>query len=235
MLLPKYADNQQAEAFVTQYIKLIEDEPERPSHAPSPYFVSCFSQLEDDLSQWRSYSGGENGYALGFLASNLFGAANSVLVKVNYDKSLHEKLASEIAESTLKFFLEGLSERQGEDTKKWPEEFLTFWDPFITRLAPMVKDPSFSAEQEYRVIHEFHRDELKDMVILQKKTMMSRHLRLSFPLGGEAWVPRLPISKVIVGPCRHREISRISVDTLLRKMGYGTGKVFSSVRPFQET
>ena len=220
--------------FISDYVKLVEEEPDHPAHAPSPFFVTCFSQMEDDLSQWRSYSGGENGYALGFSAGALFGVPNSWLVRVNYEKGLHEKLASAVAEATIRFFKEGLINERAETPAKWKEEFLTFWDPFITRLAPMVKDSSFAAEQEYRIVHEFQRCELKDVTFVQKKTMMSRHLPLAFPRGIEAWVPRLPLERVIVGPCRHLEITRISVDTLLRKMGYGSGRVASSLRPFQE-
>lgn len=32
--------------------------------------------------------------------------------------------------------------------------------------------------------------------------------------------PRLPITGIVVGPCRHKEISRISVGDLLRTYGY---------------
>ena len=32
--------------------------------------------------------------------------------------------------------------------------------------------------------------------------------------------PRLPIPGIVVGPCRHKEISRISVGDLLRTYGY---------------
>jgi hypothetical protein len=234
-LLAKYATDPKIESFVKKFLKLIEEEPERPNHAPSPFFVTCFSHHEDDLSQWRSYCGGENGYAIGFVASNLFGTSNSVTVRVNYDAALHQSVASEIADKTVQFFRDGLDNKRAATAEEWEEEFLAFWDPYITRLAPMVKDPGFAAENEYRIIHELHVAELKDMKFIQKKTMMARHLPLSFPRGGEAWVPRLPIEKVLVGPCRHREISRVSVDTLMRKMGYGSGKVFSSQRPFQET
>ena len=30
------------------------------------HFVACFSEVEDDLGQWRGYGGGECGYAIGF-------------------------------------------------------------------------------------------------------------------------------------------------------------------------
>jgi len=30
------------------------------------HFVACFSEVEDDLGQWRGYGGGQCGYAIGF-------------------------------------------------------------------------------------------------------------------------------------------------------------------------
>jgi len=213
----------------------IEEEPDFPNHAPSAFFVACFSAEEDDLSQWRSYGLGENGYAIGLRAKNLFGSLNSILVRVNYDKELHEKIASEVAEATVRFFREGVNNKRAATISTWEDEFLAAWDLEITYLAPLVKDPCFKAENEYRIIHVFNTGEIKDLKFIQKETMMARHLPLSLPLGGEAWVPRLPIERVIVGPCRHREITRVSVDTLLRKMGYGTGRVIASKRPFQKT
>jgi hypothetical protein len=233
-LLPTYAADGAVESALKKYIKLIEEEPERPNHAPSLFFVSCFSEQEDDLSQWRSYCGGENGYAIGLAAARMFVDGNSLLARVNYDIELHQKIAAEIAEKTVEFFRDGLNKNRAATAEKWEEEFFNFWDPYISRLAPMVKDPGFAAEREYRIIHELQVSELMNLRFIQKKTMMSRHLPLAFPFGGEAWVPRLPIEKVIVGPCRHREITRVSVDTLMRKMGYGTGRTFSSKRPFQE-
>jgi hypothetical protein len=53
-LLPAHADDAVVTDFLTSYIKLAEEEPDRPNHAPSPFFVTCFSQMEDDLSQWRT-------------------------------------------------------------------------------------------------------------------------------------------------------------------------------------
>lgn len=233
-LLPKYAGNAEVESGLKDYIKLLEEEPDHPNHAPSPFFVTCFSEEEDDLTQWRSYCGGENGYAIGLSIDRMWVDGNSLLVRVNYDEKMHEQVANAIAEKTVEFFLEGLKNNRAATAEEWKKEFFAFWDPYISRLAPMVKDPGFAAEKEYRIVHEFQIGELKNLKFAQKKTLFSRHLPLSFPAGGEAWVPRLPIAKILIGPCRHKEITRISVDTLLRKMGYGTGLVFSSKRPFQE-
>lgn len=233
-VLSKCIGDERVKKFLTRYMKLLEDSAMSPSHAPSPFFVACFSREEDSLSQWRAYCGGENGYAIAFKAKNL-SCPSTALVKVNYDGALHTKIADEVAEATARFYAEGLGEKDTAQAEAWENEFLNAWDVKISYLAPLVKDPGFSAENEYRIIREFTPADLKNTIIVQKKTMMTRHVSLCFPLGGEAWVPRLPIEKVMVGPCRHPSITGISVDTMLRKMGYGTGRVVHSKRPLQET
>ncbi|MGB6828967.1 MAG: DUF2971 domain-containing protein [Terracidiphilus sp.] len=71
---------------------------ENLGYSPASFhFVSCFSEEKDDLSQWRAYGGGENGYAIGFLAADLCGIPNSMLVRVNYDSELHQALAKKAA------------------------------------------------------------------------------------------------------------------------------------------
>jgi len=149
--------------------------------------------------------------------------------RVNYDPVMHVALAKEVAEATLRFYKEGLAAGVGD----WDNVFLNAWDPALTQLAPFAKDPGFSAEKEVRVIHQLQDYEVAQLKVRQRKTMMSRHLPMRFPSVGQT--QRFPISKVIVGPCRHREITRISVDTLLRTHGYPSGLVTSSARPYQET
>jgi hypothetical protein len=223
-------DSDQPEAGVAKrYIELLQDDDAAPNSAALPYFVTCFSSLEDDLSQWRSYGGGENGYAIGVLTKDLFGTPNSLVGRVNYDRELHGTLAEEVAEATLRLYKEGLGAGIGD----WDNVFLNAWDWALTQLAPLVKDPGFVAEKEVRVIHQLQDCEVAQLKVRQRKTMMSRHLPMKFPSAGQA--PRFPVSKVIVGPCRHREITRISVDTLLRTHGYQGVHVLSSSRPYQET
>jgi hypothetical protein len=212
--------------FAKHFAELLQDDDAAPNSAGLPYFVSCFSSLEDDLSQWKSYGRGENGYAIGVLTKDLFG---TIVGQVNYDPEIHKALAKETAEATIRFYKEGLEAGIGD----WENVFLPAWDSALTQLAPLAKDPGFSAEKEVRVIHQLQDFEIAQLKVRQRKTMMSRHLPMRFPSVGQS--PRFPISKVIVGPCRHREVTRISVDTLLRTHGYPSGLVMSSVRPYQET
>jgi hypothetical protein len=140
------------------------------------------------------------------------------------------KVANEAAEATIRFYKEGLD--PGIDN--WDERFLTAWDSALTQVAPVIKDPGFEREKEVRVIHQLQVQEISELRVLQRKTMMSRHLPIRFPAGGNSRWSRIPIHRVMVGPSRHKEISRISVDTLLRTHGYQTGMVVSSARPYQE-
>ena len=228
--LPKYAGTPGGE-LVKKYLGYLEENPDFPLHAPNPHFVACFSKQEDDLSQWRSYCGGENGYAIGFRVGDLFGLPLATVVRVNYDRAQHEKAAAEVAEATVRFFSEGLAKNLAPTVEQWGNDFLTWWDTALSFISPMIKDPGFKAEEEYRIVRPlFEADGLSEMKFIQKSTMMSRHLPLRLPAGGGN---RLPITKVFVGPGRHREITRISVDALMRQKGYAGGLVFSSERPFQ--
>jgi hypothetical protein len=215
---------------VKRYVELLDDTDATPNNMHLPYFVCCFSALEDDLSQWRSYGGGENGYAIGIRVRDLFGASNSLVVRVDYNRDKHLKLAVQAAEATVRFYKEGLEAA----IPNWDEVFLAVWDVSLTQLAPALKDPGFELEREVRVIHQLNQLELPDLRVLQRKTMMSRHLPMRFPAGAPVHRPRIPIHRIMVGPSRHKAISAVSVDTLLRTHGYAGGVVFSSARPFQE-
>lgn len=208
-----------------------------PINAASKWFVTCFSKQRDDLSQWRAYSGGENGFAIGFTAGGFYRlGARYTLVRINYDGELHRNLATKIARATLQFFREGFAKRSGAASQQWVNEFMTEWDTMLSYLAPMLKDPAFRSEQEYRVMHELNLEDLPDMKFVQKGSLISRHLPRSYTSEfGELPSGRLPIREILVGPSRHKEISAVSVHTLLRQKGYDSVVVGVSAIPFQST
>ena len=150
-------------------------------------------------------------------------------------------MAQNVANATVAFFKEGLHARPTGEINTdaidgWATEFLGVWEKLVGRLAPLVKDPAFRGENEYRIIHELQVHELGQLLFRQKQTLMSRHLPLIFPPPNYATKSQLlPIMEVMVGPSRHKEISRISVETLLRHRGYPAVPVTVSKIPFQMT
>jgi len=97
----------------------------------------------------------------------------------------------------------------------------------------MVKNPAFSAENKYRIIHELQSIERDNVRFRQEQSLMSRHLPLAFPPPSVA-ADLLPVVEVMVGPSRYKEISRASVDALMRQKGYSV-PVSTSMIPFQIT
>lgn len=221
--------------FLEKALSYFKEDTEYPAQSGLPYFVTCFSETADDLSQWRAYGSGENGYSIGFKAENLRAVPTSVLVRVNYDSDLHKTLAAEVAEATIIFFRDGFRNFGQDDLDRWTGDFLTAWDLAITQAAPFVKDPGFKSERECRIVKPFRAEDLGNLRFVQKNTLMSRHLPLQPGRINSIQPYRLPIAQIMVGPGRHRHVSRISVDTLLRQRGYPTGMVTTSRIPFQIT
>jgi hypothetical protein len=65
------------------------------------------------------------------------------------------------------------------------------------------------------------------MKYLQRSSMMTQHVPLR--LMTRDGHPRLPLTGVVVGPSRHKEISKIAVGDLLRTHGYSDTDVPVSV------
>ena len=121
----------------------------------SQFFVICMSKRKDDLSQWRAYGGGEGGVAIGLSPPDLrqTDASNfGYLVPVSYDAEDQQGLVAKIADMALHFFREGLKLRPGADRKAWACAFLTAFKDHIVYLAPILKDPAFFQEEEWRLI-----------------------------------------------------------------------------------
>jgi hypothetical protein len=224
-------------ALLDGALEYFKENPVFPYQAVAPQFVTCFSMERDDLSQWRAYGTGENenGYAIGFKARYLLGVPNTALIRVNYEAALHATLAERAVDAMVGFFLEAVAKHAPVDLVAFGEEFLTAWDAAIVLVAPLIKDPAFAKEQECRIVKRFQGADLGNLKFLQKATMMSRHLPLQ-PPAGNAFTPyRLPIDEVMIGPCRHPEISRTTVDTLLQQKEYPSGLVSISKVPYQAT
>jgi hypothetical protein len=224
-----------AQEFLQGVLDETEELPEMPSHADSKFFVSCFSELQDDINQWLKYGGehGENGYAIGFRAIGLRIDGNTVVVRVNYDSALHQRIAEDAARLTLEYYLEGLVGDRAENPAQWGKEFFQAWDQAIYRLSPVVKNSAFNSEREYRMVHELQSYDMPSVRYQQKSNLLGRYMDLK-PNGWEGLsVPRFPIQKVMIGPGRHKGITKRSVESLLQQMGYTGIEVLLSERPVQ--
>jgi Protein of unknown function (DUF2971) len=204
-------------------LRIVEKELQTPNKEGVGIFVLCFSKNKDDLSQWRAYGAGEGGYAIEFDPKELGLAAmrrqNAYLVKVEYDQDRQKLLLNDILDWTIKFYKEGLLEKNPSSKEEWIKEFLKAWADKVTAFAACLKHRSFKSEDEWRLLHFCVEGDVRKMHFLQKHSMMTRHIPIVFP-EDEQGRSRLPISSVMVGPSRHKEVSVVSVGDLLAAYDY---------------
>ncbi len=211
------ADETEVVTFLNSIVQFSKDN--ENSHSISKFFVTCFSGEEDDLTQWDRY-GRQNGYAIAFYARGLQREPTSTLFRVVYDNEKHETAAREIAEATVRFYFEGLNEERSKDPELWARDFLTAWDEWIYRLAPLVKAAKWKAENEFRIVHELKVAEFPIVRFAAKATMIARYIALDTPSWVKRRTPLLPIAKIFVGPGNNYALTKVSIALLLDQMGY---------------
>lgn len=185
-------------------------------------FVACFSEVEDDLSQWRGYGGGECGYAIGFRTDGILEAVKArpgaLLLPMNYDDKAQEFLVNDVLRVAQVYFLQGLK-RGLPNIEIWARDFLVAFATELDIFACFIKYPKFSAEIERRITTFLQPGERDALEFRQKRTLLARHLPLD--LGATVnGVRRLPITRIYVGPGPSQQVSRISVGDLLLKYRY---------------
>ena len=202
-----------------------EDKLRKPQLEAGGWFVACFSEDNDDLSQWRAYGGGEGGYAIGFNSLHLRKLGNQFMFlgKVEYDTTKHKAFMADLLNQTIVFFLDGLQKRRAPSKEEWISEFLPCWANFVVTFSPFIKHPKFQGEREWRLVYHFQDEEFPRMRYLQRNSMMTQHVPLQLMMQNSK--PRLPLTGIVVGPCRHKEVSLISVGDLLTTYNYSVADV----------
>jgi hypothetical protein len=209
--------------------------------------VFSFSQRKDDISQWRGYCLNVGGFCIEFDTKKLFSFLNIVdswtgkpyypyrrgkiyskkildqrkgqpcyFFKCSYDSDKNRALIKEHFDDIInKIELENESPIIGS-----AETLMK-----LNKLSTYVKDDSFKNERECRLVCNIG---VKNVKYREGKSMVMPYIELDLSgCNGE-----LPISKIIVGPTPHPELSKISIRSLLKSCGYKI-EVESSKLPYR--
>ncbi len=195
------------------------------------HFVTCFSEVEDDLGQWRGYGGGQCGYAIGFDYSKLMTALpvvrpDALLTPMNYDLTRQHFVVDDLLKNAQIFFAASLPNR---DVKRWANEFVAAFSAEMDIFACITKHPAFAAEKERRIVTRLGDGETNQLEFRQKQTLLSRHLSIDLRCDDNL----LPITRICVGPSPAQRVSQVSVGDLLIKTGYLNIPVILSSVPFR--
>ena len=191
--------------------------------------VCAFSANGDSLSQWRAYSGGGTGYAIGFDPEKLRNAAGKsgyILAPCIYEEGEQLSLMNRIVQETLDENVALLQE--GTYLEDLPGGNFSY---YLNRYALIIKNVAFKEEQEWRLI--------------SRPTSYKRE-GVSFRPGRSTIIPyqeipitdekdRLPINDVIVGPAPRPDEAAQAVRGLLisrQELSLKPTHVTNSVIPY---
>ena len=204
---------------------------EKPDFSATWHFATCFSEVEDDLGQWRGYGGGECGYAIGFNTELLVKAISArrkdaLLIPMSYEQAKHQFLVQDVIANAQCYFLAGAD--KFPDLQRWANEFLEAFAYELDVYTCMLKHPKFAGEVERRLVIPFRKEDLPSLVFSQKRTLLARHLPIDLTLDKEL----LPISRLYIGPGPAQRVSQVSAGTLMEQRGYDV-KVELSTVPYR--
>jgi hypothetical protein len=188
----------------------------------NPYrnYVTCFTTLEDDLSQWRAYSHGSAGISLAFDFRSL-GSVRTLLAPCIYEDEEKKamllfalKTLFEVAEAHLSsdprlllIHPDPLDELDlsSELKKQLPLikqninlATAKLWLPFITIL-PLFKNRAFKAEEEWRIVRlQDESSESLPLFFRARQDSLVPTLKLNVKNGAH-----IPLTGIRVGPGSH--------------------------------
>jgi hypothetical protein len=116
-------------------------------------YVTCFSEIEDSLSQWRGYCPPGFGYSLGLFGEELRKIAKPQgfeLVKCIYDPAQQREVVEAWAARTLRTLRQTLPSGVSPQTHV-EQSGHTFFTEFVT-FGPVLKDVAFRNEYEWRLV-----------------------------------------------------------------------------------
>lgn len=197
--------------------------------------VCCFSKIQDDLSQWRSY-GGETGVSLEIPLRDIpfyIGSLTSIY-DVTYALQMKYRL---IMLYILRYYSEYCN-----DIVYWGEGKIPTENDYVEQLVIHIEDlctrfknPGFSTEKEIRLVVDLRTvDRYKKYIKFRPTSslIVPYCSTADFSNYQEGTRP-LPIFSVMVGPSKNQNLTQRSVKDFLLEKGYTDAVVSMSESPYR--
>lgn len=159
-------------------------------------FAACFCEHGDLLSQWRGYSKGSYGFAVGFNSDHIYRVAeknNFRLARCIYDEAIQTKIIEEIVDGYL------------SSTATAAEV-----EASLCQVGAFFKNHHFIDEAEWRLVSPVTDITDKLVSFRSGRSMITPYFNLPLELEN----PK-PIEIVRVGPCPHEDLAISNVRMLL--------------------
>lgn len=179
------------------------------------FFISCFCENKDLLSQWRAYGANGGGYSLGFYP-NIMGidpkksGTNFDLRPVIYDQKLQEKLILNF----LNFAAQEISKLSEPDDISENPKLVNEIMMHLLEYMLMFKHPSFSEEKEWRIVQ---MAKIEDVQFRTSNNVLIPYIEIDLSLKDDLGQSHLPLSDIVIGPTNNPKRAKGSIEWLCNK------------------
>lgn len=186
---------------------------------PSVY-VTSLSADGDLLSQWRAYCERGRGFAIGLSEERLRRLPRVNIMRVVYDQDEQSKIVIALVQ----LFRPAVETAVASGNAARVRELQNIvWLPFGV-LRSVFKHPAFAEEREYRNF-------IFDPVNVQyRATVRGVVPYMALPIRSDA--DKVPIARIVVGPCLDSVLQQSSVTGLLASLGHKDVPIEASRVPF---
>ena len=219
-----------------EYDESIEDYSRELFNNKNSYYIVCFTEKNDDLSQWRGYGASGGGFSVGFkIDCDLVKCTNKELVRIIYDECEQIKLINILINNIHKIYD---SYYKKELINKIV--MLAIITYSVEKLCLRFKNESYKDEKEWRMIYvvrtlnnEFLVDEiLNELMFRVRNDCIIQYIPIKFK---ELSSDKLNlINKLICGPSSNINFSVIALKQLKDKYKYSFSIAKSKI-PFRST
>jgi hypothetical protein len=188
--------------------------------------VASFSRVSDSLSQWRAYGGPKSAFAIGFngeYLASLLPKHKFFLVRCVYDLEQQHRIMEALVAEVYDQIIEG--RRTGDVHPRKSGNM----SAFLHRFAPILKDPAFADEQEWRIISRPLMNSFEEFNFREGASALVPYYRLALKDDGVDF----QIDELVVGPTPNPALSVDSVGNFLVSQELRDVPVRSSKVPYR--
>lgn len=189
-------------------------------------YVACYSTEDDQLSQWREYTGSQVGYCMGFETSQMATIDDRLppLEAVIYKEHQVTNLLDRLLERVNEFFT--INPTFGEVELG---HVLGTVSAMLNSIACITKHPKFDEEKEYRHIYQPGKTGLSLSPCFKSGRFgLTSYVEINFLKPNF-----VPLKSVTISPCHDFDLEKKELEIFLQKKGYENIKIEKSSIPLR--
>lgn len=204
-------------------------------------FIFSFSQEQNILSQWRSYTPHGKGVSLGFspeIINQIVSENELKIARCRYSPEEHNEIMNALLGKMLETFNQHSQDLDTTNKPSW-EKYHDFLEQFrgdILQVFSVIKHPSFSEEKEWRLISPyFDKYTVEEIKYREGASMLVPYIELKFGRWHNLKQHTHPVffESVCLGPSQHKRLSYNALQQFLSNQKVSHLTINSNV-PYRE-